>query len=314
MAPVTSPQHELPPPHVYRCPLRWADMDLLGHVNNVTYVDYLQEARVDLLRALAKEAGPEVGPLPAVFVARHEVQYLSSLVFRPEPVSVAMRVSEVRAASYTLDSEVYDDRDGERRTYLRARSVLVHVDAGTQQVRRISPAEKELLARHRGPAHEERLAPLLPDVAVPPHASTYDVHVRFSDVDPNQHVNNVKYFEFFQEARVGLVTRLSGVHFDDQGGEKPSPLGSRGLGLVVGRTDVDYREPLVLRAEPYALRTWVERVGRSSFVIQGAVVEQGRVLTRGRTVMVVIDQATGRSTPIPEENRAVLESRQARGE
>jgi acyl-CoA thioester hydrolase len=124
----------------------------------------------------------------------------------------------------------------------------------------------------------------------------------------------VTYFEYFQEARVGLVTRLSGVHFDDQGGERPSPLGSQGLGLVVGRDDVDYREPLVLRAEPYTLRTWVERVGRSSFVIQGAVVEDGRVLSRGRTVMVVIDQATGRSTPIPDRNRAVLESAAARGE
>jgi acyl-CoA thioester hydrolase len=314
MASVTDAAPEPPPPHVYRCPLRWADMDLLGHVNNVTYVDYLQEARVDLLRALAQEAGPDAGPLPAVFVARHEVQYLSSLVFRPEPVSVAMRVSEVRAASYTLDSEVYDERDGERHTYLRARSVLVHVDPATQQVRRIDPAERELLGRHRGPAQEQRLAPLLEDVAVPPLASTYDVHVRFSDVDPNQHVNNVTYFEYFQEARVSLVTHLSGVHFDDQGGEKPSPLGSRGLGLVVGRVDVDYREPLVLRAEPYALRTWVERVGRSSFVIQGAVVEDGRVLSRGRTVMVVIDQATGRSTPIPDENRAALESATARGE
>jgi acyl-CoA thioester hydrolase len=264
--------------------------------------------------ALAEEAGPDIGPLPAVYVARHEVQYLSSLVFRDEPVSVGMRVSEVRAASYTLDSEVYDERDGERHTYLRARSVLVHVDPATQQVRRISPAEKALLGRHRGPDPAERLAPLLPDVEVPPHASTYDVHVRFSDVDPNQHVNNVTYFEYFQEARIGLVTRLSGVHFDDQGGERPSPRGSQGLGLVVGRDDVDYREPLVLRAEPYTLRTWVERVGRSSFVIQGAVVEDGRVLSRGRTVMVVIDQGTGRSTPIPDPNRAVLESAAARGE
>src|SRR5215467_663306 len=27
--------------HIYYCPLRWADMDSLGHVNNVVYVDYL---------------------------------------------------------------------------------------------------------------------------------------------------------------------------------------------------------------------------------------------------------------------------------
>ena len=38
--------------HVYECPLRWADLDLLGHVNNVIYVDYLQEARVDMMRSL----------------------------------------------------------------------------------------------------------------------------------------------------------------------------------------------------------------------------------------------------------------------
>ncbi len=38
--------------HVYRCPTRWADLDLLGHVNNVVYVDYLQEARVDLVRTM----------------------------------------------------------------------------------------------------------------------------------------------------------------------------------------------------------------------------------------------------------------------
>ena len=37
--------------HTYECPMRWADLDVLGHVNNVVYVDYLQEARVDLFRA-----------------------------------------------------------------------------------------------------------------------------------------------------------------------------------------------------------------------------------------------------------------------
>ena len=43
--------------HVYECPMRWADMDLQGHVNNVIYVDYLQEARVDMLRVHAAREG-----------------------------------------------------------------------------------------------------------------------------------------------------------------------------------------------------------------------------------------------------------------
>ncbi|MGX1474786.1 UNVERIFIED_CONTAM: acyl-CoA thioesterase FadM [Streptomyces canus] len=35
--------------HIYRCPLRWADMDAYGHVNNVVFLRYLEEARIDFL-------------------------------------------------------------------------------------------------------------------------------------------------------------------------------------------------------------------------------------------------------------------------
>ena len=59
--------------HLYHCPLRWADMDQLGHVNNVTYVDYLQEARVDMLRVHPPAPGGEE-LAEGVVVVRHEVQ------------------------------------------------------------------------------------------------------------------------------------------------------------------------------------------------------------------------------------------------
>ena len=37
--------------------MRWADMDLLGHVNNVTYLDYLAEARERLFPDSRPRAG-----------------------------------------------------------------------------------------------------------------------------------------------------------------------------------------------------------------------------------------------------------------
>ena len=97
--------------HLYRCPLRWADMDLLGHVNNVTYVDYLQEARVDMLRVHPPAPGGEE-LAEGVVVVRHEVQYLAPLVFRLAPVDVEVWVTEVRAATFTLAYEVFDETDG----------------------------------------------------------------------------------------------------------------------------------------------------------------------------------------------------------
>lgn len=39
--------------HVYRCPLRWSDMDAFGHVNNVAYFCYLPETRVLHIKAAA---------------------------------------------------------------------------------------------------------------------------------------------------------------------------------------------------------------------------------------------------------------------
>ena len=44
--------------HVYLCPMRWSDMDAYGHVNNVVFVRYLEEARIDLLLTAAGPAGP----------------------------------------------------------------------------------------------------------------------------------------------------------------------------------------------------------------------------------------------------------------
>lgn len=119
---------------------------------------------------------------------------------------------------------------------------------------------------------------------------TYPVHVRFSDVDIYGHVNNVKYFEYFQEARIQLMV--------SQAGE----LGE-GYHLVVAQTDVDYRRPILFRPEPYDCRTWVSRIGRTSVVFESVVRDGDDVLARARVVGVCMDNATGRPAPVPDAYR-----------
>lgn len=43
--------------HIYSCPLRWSDMDAFGHVNNVVFLRYLEEARIDFMFRLAPGDG-----------------------------------------------------------------------------------------------------------------------------------------------------------------------------------------------------------------------------------------------------------------
>ena len=141
--------------HIYYCPLRWADMDSLGHVNNVVYVDYLQEARVDMLRVHAPvQGGEELAE--GVVVVRHEVEFVNPLVFRFDPVRIESWVTDVRAATFTMAYEILDELpDGERRVYLRARTILTPYVFSQERPRRITPEEREVLHRFLEPAGAE---------------------------------------------------------------------------------------------------------------------------------------------------------------
>ena len=42
--------------HVERIPIRWGDMDAMGHVNNTVYFRYMEQARIGWFDALLPEA------------------------------------------------------------------------------------------------------------------------------------------------------------------------------------------------------------------------------------------------------------------
>jgi acyl-CoA thioester hydrolase len=283
--------------------MRWADMDLLGHVNNVVYADYLQEARVDMLRVHAR--GPATGALAeALIVVSNRLVYVEPLVFDGGPVSIECWVTEVRAATATLAYEAFRETPEGRTVYLTASTVLTPYVFADERPRRFTAEERAALSAYL----EEPLASLSRplEYGAPRHdRDHYPLQVRFSDVDVYGHVNNVKYFEFFQEARVSLMAR----QVEAAGLERyPS--------VVVAQQDIDYRRPILFRAEPYECHTWISHVGSRSMVLEadirdttaaaGAEPGIGELLARGRFVMVFFDPATGRSAAPPEELRQAL--------
>ncbi|MFF3329476.1 acyl-CoA thioesterase [Streptomyces sp. NPDC002888] len=124
--------------HIYRCPLRWADMDAYGHVNNVVFLRYLEEARIDFLFR------PEKDFKQGSVVARHEIDYKRQLVHRHSPVDIELWVTQIRAASFTITYEV---KDGDQ-VYVRASTVIVPFDFETQRPRRITAEEREFLQEY----------------------------------------------------------------------------------------------------------------------------------------------------------------------
>jgi len=267
--------------------MRWADLDLLGHVNNVTYVDYLQEARVDLLRHHGPSPTAEGGLVEGVVVVRHEVQYVAPLRFEQETVSIEVWVTEVRAASFTMAYEIFHETEEGRRVYARAWTLLTPYVFATERPRRLTPEERHALQPYLEPGEPVRVRRT---EGVHDELGHFPVHVRFSDVDVYGHANNVKYFEYFQEARIRLFERLWG----DLGGPDARPP------VVVAQTDVDYAVPILLRHEPYDAWSWVSHVGSTSTTIEAEICDGDAVLSRARVVVVFLDLGTGRPTAPPE--------------
>jgi acyl-CoA thioester hydrolase len=255
--------------------MRWADLDMLGHVNNVVYVDYLQEARVDMLRVHGRgESGDAL--TEGVVVVRHEVTYRAPLVFRFRPVKIECWVTEIRPATFTMAYEVFhDDGDAGRVVYLQASTVLSPYVFAGEHPRRLTAEEKETLGAYLEPT-ERRPKPDRFTVSRSEHG-LYPIHVRFSDVDVYGHVNNVKYFEYLQESRIRWMATLT-----------------RGLDLppmhfVVAQTDVDYRQPILFRSPPYDCWSQLGRLGNRSMTIHSEINDGDQVLARAKVTTVFYD-------------------------
>jgi len=262
-------------------------MDMLQHVNNVTYVDYLQEARIDMFTAHPEfRGGEDLGE--GVVVVRHELEFAAPLSFRSRPVLVDSWITRIRAASFTMDYEVYDESDAGRTVYLRASSVLAPFVFATERPRRITDVEREVLGRYLSPAEART-----PVVGTGTSRHLYLLRVRWSDVDAYRHVNNVKYIEYFQEARIRYLMRLH--QHGDSFGE-----------VVIARMDVDYRRPILFRMQPYEVHSWVSQVGRTSFVIAAEIRDGEELLASSRTVVVGFDRETQRAAPLTSDHRSRL--------
>lgn len=114
-------------------------MDFYGHVNNVAYLTYLEEARIALLAEGARKGVTSL--LGDVVVVRHEIDYHRPLVFRPEPVMVEIWVTDIRTSSHSLSYEVRD----ESTVYAAARTVIVAYDTKADRTRPLTAEERSWL-------------------------------------------------------------------------------------------------------------------------------------------------------------------------
>ena len=87
---------------VYR---RFSDLDPLGHVNNVVYYDYLQEARVQFLTGLGWTPTQDFFHV----VVKQGLTFRKPLGMSPEPIVVETTITHVGGSAYTFSYRILDE-------------------------------------------------------------------------------------------------------------------------------------------------------------------------------------------------------------
>ena len=124
-------------------PMRWSDMDAYQHINNVAFLGYFEMARVDLFFEHPHHV-EKPGMRRGLVVHSHDIHYRRSVEYDAEPLRIEVWISTVRAASFRCHYELFDHG----RLAVTGSTVLVPFDFALNRPRRLTPDEKQFLARY----------------------------------------------------------------------------------------------------------------------------------------------------------------------
>jgi acyl-CoA thioester hydrolase len=134
----------------------------------------------------------------------------------------------------------------------------------------------------------------------------YPITLRFpahwSEMDAYGHVNNSRYFVWFESARIDYLTHIGLVRS-----------GHSGIGPILANTHADFLKPVVFPANLLA-GARVSRIGRSSITMEYVLVDadRGTVHAQGGAVIVTIRYPEYQKIQVPPEVRAAIETLEGR--
>ena len=122
----------------------------------------------------------------------------------------------------------------------------------------------------------------------------YPIDIRYSDLDPQGHVNNTAYLTYLESARLGYYEAV-GI-WDKHSNEK--------TGMVVAHIDIDYLAPIFF-GQDIRVGIRAERIGTKSLTLgfQIEALPEGKPMARGRSIMVAFDNNTDTSRIFPQDWR-----------
>ncbi|WP_133136173.1 acyl-CoA thioesterase [Legionella rowbothamii] len=123
------------------------------------------------------------------------------------------------------------------------------------------------------------------------HEKTFSI--AWGDMDALGHVNNARYFDYFQEARIEWLRELN-IKMTEQ------------MGPVVIHVACTYLKPVVYPAT-VTLRSRVYNMGNSSMMMDHDLYQDEVLMAQGSCKVVWVDYTKNKSVPLPDSIRASFE-------
>ena len=127
--------------HVLELPVRWGDADVYGHINNVSFVRYVESGRVsyvDDVMKLSLTANMEA----AWVLADIQCSFLQQVEY-PTLLEICTRVKKLGTKSITLETGLY--RHGESEPVLTSVAVMVWFDFKAQKAAAMPVDQRETI-------------------------------------------------------------------------------------------------------------------------------------------------------------------------
>jgi len=119
-----------------------------------------------------------------------------------------------------------------------------------------------------------------------------EIPVAWGEMDAYQHVNNIVYFRYFENARIAYFLEVG----------YPERLEKTGVGPILASTHCRFKAPLTY-PDTVTAATRVSEIGTDRFTMDYFIVSRktGRVAAEGQGVIISYDYRNARKAPLPTE-------------
>ena len=115
--------------------------------------------------------------------------------------------------------------------------------------------------------------------------------VHWGDMDAFEHVNNVVYFRYFEDARIAYFEETGVIAHKD----------ATSIGPILASTQCNFKAPLTY-PDTIKIGATIEELAEKRFVMHYAVwsENQQKIAAEGEGLVVYYDYEAGKSCPVPD--------------